>query len=741
MHFDTIDAGNTATNTGNAIRYIATTYNNIGYLAPLPAAVNAATTNAMINWSRPADLNRIIGGFYQVTFTVSATVQSGRVEATIGGQVAWVWENGVGTIYNASPLTFEQNEDTDQIPVSLSATGAGDATITITNATRSVVTGNRDEANYALVAPGQVLKVSQVDTVPDYGRIRQAWLAVRWFATTAGLGTTAVSLGGQALGPLKQTQLGTSTLSQTVSTSITSQGQANIPAQGLSISAVAGGTGTLSSTVAVVRQTLSPVYQAIVGSVPVVDAAVMLRIKPPANVIAGSHTVTFTSSHNTTASYNNSVLIYDGAGTLAQILGGSGSSRSVSMTADNTQYSTTITTTANQSTECTIGHNLSVFVEDASGKMDTIGRFRKMMYLTIDWTVTPTSRNDTAASGGAVTANGFSSPTTPANSGITASTSGGSISFTVPAPPRVVDTWFPLPYTQWADFQTKQLLISLTGGTPNLAIVEASLFCDFDAETLSAPGQITAPLTGPSGNPADVLTTLAAASGQRLEPRATAQLRSWCTANAYTFARRLQAQTDALTLLTFAAEQAGVILAARDEAIAPVRWFDLASDVTVINESDCLSPASIGWADRLDNPITLNYQEETSQNPRSPSVAEGGTGQSGYNRALVANSSNNTHCRQGLAATLLDTPATLDAGWIRSDTVAATYLAATAKRTARPRRILTLDLPHTYSYLQAGDLINFTRLSEGPADTITARITHASSDAGWPQITAEQILD
>ena len=38
-------------------------------------------------------------------------------------------------------------------------------------------------------------------------------------------------------------------------------------------------------------------------------------------------------------------------------------------------------------------------------------------------------------------------------------------------------------------------------------------------------------------------------------------------------------------------------------------------------------------------------------------------------------------------------------------------------------------------------LIRFTRLGDGPAEAICARITAVSDADGWPSITAEQIND
>lgn len=268
--------------------------------------------------------------------------------------------------------------------------------------------------------------------------------------------------------------------------------------------------------------------------------------------------------------------------------------------------------------------------------------------------------------------------------------------------------------------------------TLDVHLVQVQIAIDYDDETRVAVGDQNVPLIadviGLSGNPADVLGYIANTSGQELDAQATRRLHDWCEANAYVFGRRLADPIDALTLLTYAADQAGVMLAKRGDSLAPVRWFDMGSEATEIREEDCLQAAQIGWADRVETSITLNYREDL-------------TGNAGFTKTILANSTNNAHCRRGLSAIKIDAPVTLEAGWIRDDATAAQYLAYYTRRYSRPRRVLTLSLPHTYSSLQEGDLIRFPRLGQGAADAITARITTVSNEDGWPTLTAEELLD
>lgn len=157
------------------------------------------------------------------------------------------------------------------------------------------------------------------------------------------------------------------------------------------------------------------------------------------------------------------------------------------------------------------------------------------------------------------------------------------------------------------------------------------------------------------------------------------------------------------------------------DGLVMVRWFDLAETPTVIDPRDLLNAANIGWADRVENEITLNYRADYS-----------GQSGNGFARALVADAANNSDCRKGLAAIKEARGITLDGGWIRSDATAARYLADYAKRHARPRRAPALQLPFTYSALVRGGLVEH--------GDMCARITELNDDNGWSDVRAEEIL-
>ena len=222
-----------------------------------------------------------------------------------------------------------------------------------------------------------------------------------------------------------------------------------------------------------------------------------------------------------------------------------------------------------------------------------------------------------------------------------------------------------------------------------------------------------------------MIEILAGKTGQRCDGQALSRLRAWCTVTTYGYGRRIADSTDSLQALAFALDQLNAIGGQRDGKLAPVRRLDLGQTPVVILESNLLAPARIGWADTADNDITLRYATD----------AEGD-----FARALAANATNNTHCRQSLAALRERRSVTIEAGWLRDDASAGRYLTDLARLSARPRRVLTLDCTFAVA-ADVGDLIAFYPLHAKAGEHITARITARTTDDGWPTLTAEELLD
>ena len=123
-------------------------------------------------------------------------------------------------------------------------------------------------------------------------------------------------------------------------------------------------------------------------------------------------------------------------------------------------------------------------------------------------------------------------------------------------------------------------------------------------------------------------------------------------------------------------------------------------------------------AERVENGITLRYAED---------YAAG----SGFVRVVQATESNTLACRQSVAALAETRPAELEGGWLRADAAAAVALDQHVARYARPRRVASFNLPFGYA-IEHGGLLEY-----GEA---VWRITQLSSDAGWLQVTAEEVL-
>lgn len=692
-----------ATNPDNAIRAVTGTYNQN---AALPAGIDASAPGYIV-FSRPP-AGRVISGTYLVTFGVSVPpAQVGWLRATIAGQIVWAYEPGVGVAYNASPATLQFDDDVDQIEVRIeTAQGfTSAAALGITAASRVVLTGNIDDANFATVAPSQALRVVQTTSNPDRGPIDSARLVVRWFASDAALGTATVKFDGKTLGALKLTPNSGTSVSKTIAVDSVTQGHAALPQQAIS-TVVGGGTASLSH---------SSIPQSVPVPVSLINYGAYIRgyskIPEMRGYTAGSavavkiqYVVPNGSSFDITLGPWANVRRADGT----NILQVSSSNCGTPVLVASNTYEVTVT----------------IYEQPYSVYWDGLVNTTVATAMFISWNGAFTSgaitQSNTPASG--------SSAPIPAqslgNSGISVALANNVITVNVPAPPRVQDTVFPLPYTGWADFTNTDVLITLDGGTASVMVMQALIQVEYDEITYAAAGvdgtPLTATVTGSSGNPADIIKALAEAAGETINSREYLALRNWFISHSYTFARRVADVTDALTLRTMAQEQAGVLAVPVQDRLRLVRWFDLSASPDIIGESGLLQPARIGWADRVENNVTLRYKQDYAAN-------------AGMTRVLQATPANNLRCAFGktaLGGKVL--PVEMEGGWLRSDSAAALYLDAATRRYAQPRRLISLSLPYLFADTEAGDLIEYNE--------VLYRITGFARPDGFCALDGEEIL-
>jgi len=718
-HFDQVLPATTAANPANAIRAALGTHTQTAI--SLPIGITAATDPvAEIVWSRPPDGYRIIGGTYTIGFFVAVGLQVGRTEVSIGGQVVYVYEPGTGPLYIQNPAALQLDDDTDRLPVEVKVAEGGNAevTISITSATRLVVTGNIDEANYATVAPGKTIQVKQTDVFAERGPIARVQLLARWFATAAGLGVASVKINGAEVGVLKQTQLSDASLTKTITVDVTSQGQASLPQLSVSTS-VSGGTAAMSHLSQAQAESLSP-------SLNVVDTGtgvLLLRGWSQAPVfngwsagVDGAMTVELVFTGKTP-------FLNEGVDYVKATVKDAGGATLLTLAASSTSSATAIATnTWKVAGVISSGTPAAVEFEEFSFNgataLSSPNRI-KISSMSMRWNARITSNAVSLAN---TPASGSSSPISSRNlshAGTAVAVNNGNISFSVPAPPRVVDTFIPLSVRQWADLTDLTADVSLVGGAPSVALVEVSLLVEYDAQIYeAAAGPVTARIISGYANPADIIADLAAATGSVLDVGSKRRFADWCDANNYRFARRLADATDALQLLTYAIDQANVQLCEGSEGGRLVRWFDVSGRPIRIHDEDLMAPAEIAWDERIENAITLKYRQDYAGD--------------GFKAALVADPDNNAWCRRSMRECGQRRPITVEAGWIRDDATAALFLADYARRYAPMRRVVSLELPFTYAPIRRGSLLLWRRM--------WLRVLETASDNGWISLTAGEIL-
>jgi hypothetical protein len=691
---DQVGAGATAVNAVNAIRAVTGTVAQ--YAGVLPAGITAALSGAGISFGRPS--GRIVKGIYTVAFSVNIGAQVGWARVRIGNEVVWAMEPPASVLYEWSPATILFDDDTDLLPVVVEVEQGGTTDqvgVTIISASRVVSLGNLDDANFAILrGPANLLwRGEQTDALPDRGRIAKARLWVRWFAAgAAALPSAAASFAGRALGTLAQTQLPNATLSQTISVDVTSQGAASLPQQPIS-TVVSGGVTSLSHAL----QT----YQASVTA-----PSTWL------NTGAGVY-----RAHAAAPSFDGWSYA-DGGPIVVRVL----YQASSLVSADNSSYVEFVefrtisgwSLASYVSTEEVVAGNLYARVYQLPQAPSYLRFVRLAPPPAISMTNVAFQWNGKITLGSVAAANtpaaGYSAPIAAqalGNSGISVAANNGTVNFTVPAPPRVVDSLFDLSWVrEWPDL-IGQAEISYTAGGPDLCLNQVALIVEYDALVHVRTDAASAMVTGSSGNPADVIALLAGATGQRAAAGPLRDFRSWCAANGYTFGRRLAERIDALTLLSFAAEQANVLLADTGAGLAPLRLLDRAPMPFAVSDADLVEEPVFGYTDRADTDITVRYRE----------------GASGMTRVVRVDAASNASCRAGLAATTVASRMEIDAGFIRADAVAATFASDTARLHGRPRRTVALALTYAFGVIEQGDLIEYV--------DVLWRVMDAARDNGF----------
>lgn len=781
LHFDAA-SGSTCSLPTNAIQAIISDYSNVSPSA-YPVAITRDAPGEIV-WSRPADGNRIVRGYYTVSFSISGTgTQIGRAEVQIGNDVAYVWQPGVGVLYNNSGGTFELHEDTDRLPITVTVEENGNAALAvgITTAVRRVLTGNLDQANYATIAPGQTLAVQQTDTPPDRGSIDKAWVIARWFATNSNVGSVPVVFDGRSLGDLKQTVQASQTLNETLSIDKISTGSVSV-AGGTVSASVSGGSASLNHNLIARREVITPTFSVVgvtsqtrSGNTTATVAGVYfsatsgietnMLVEGPGigagayvtSVIGGTGvSISSKCAMNTTGetftfrpnplsstrrfqgkvpemtgySNGNAILvttIITAPSTPSGILtvefrnSGGGTFASISTMANSW---TNVGTNTWQNTTYIYQKPDSVVVTDLATQQD-------VQSISFDYNATLTSsavsQNWTAASASTSSTLASQTPTVSgANPGFITGYDGSTplfsssktLSITVPSPPRVSESWLPLSWVrQWSQLANKGMSIAVVNGSASICIIETFVAVEYDMIARQAAESLTASVTGLSGNPADVITYLAGKSGETLQAASVARYRDWCAGAGLMFGRRVAKTSDTLQLLAFALEQGGADIFDRGSEKHLQRLADISSFAVRIAETDWIDAPRIGWADRVENDLTLKYRETESD---------------GFAEVLQATAGNNIDCAASVRAVLETRSVTIEGGWLRDDAAASLALSDIARRVSPLRRTLSGSLPCTFTTeIESGGLIEY-------ADALW-RISAIADDAGWPQITAEEL--
>ena len=749
--FDTLAAGNTATNGGNAINYVSGPVTQQATTKP-----TGVTASANIAFARPTS-GRIISGVYQVSFSVTYAGQQGWARVMVGNQIVWAYQSGVGVLYNTNPATVIFDSDTDVLPVSVEVEPGktNHISVNITLASRLIYTGSLDDSDYATITPGQSLKVTQTDSLPDRGRIAKSQLHVRWFASDAVLGNCAVSFAGTSLGKLAITPSNPGQkLDKTIAVDTVQAGSATLPAQTISTS-ITGGTASLNHQSVAQSASVSPKLGLYNPGVPDAMKFIGAGLCPEFGSLQGSITVEvmidtldadrFTAYVDVPAMDDPRVLpieitFYNQDGTATgEKIGFFKTALNFTTDYTNNYAGTTITQVAASNIWRMTGNltkkPYSYKVAISAWRFPTVkvggvptsyaySVWSNIGEIKFSWNGKPTeaalSLTNTPAGGGTSHSLTTDKVMNVAGMNVAISQQAGRVTLEVPAPPRVVDTLFDLPsYTSWADFTNKTAEITLSGTGASVMVLLVELLIEYDEISYRAAiNDMTATVVGSSGNPADVAKTMLELSGETVNADFYRTAFNYFSGAGYAFARRIASQTEALRVLTGALEQSHMMVADADGEKRLVRLLDESGELHAVTESDCIDPIRYQWLTRTENDITIAYREDYA-------------GGSGFTRIIKRSAANNADCAFSAEKLARVYPVAIDAGSIRDDATAAFYADGYAKLYATPRRRIDLALPFTFNAINAGDLLDH--------DTALWRVMSVNDDGGWLNITADEV--
>jgi len=653
----------------NAIKGVTAIINQNA--SSLPGATTVDSKN-FATFARPNQDNIILGA-YSINFSVDLTGYTGVSRVFIARQLVYMAQNQV-VIFTTSAFTYDEN--TDQIAVQVE----GGGNLTVSSLQRVVATGNLDDANYATLRYPSHVNFQSIQTTEnkDLGDITKAQLVVEWFSTDAMAGTVNVKLGGRALGSLAQQEIPGDFFNTAVSIDTVSQGNANLSTSNINVNTlVSGGTSNIFDSPSFIKHTYTMHYQ--FDGPGDVSYRGRTNITPPPTAKTGAsnlHDVTIKVSAGTTASGSNRTLvIYDS------------SSRTKTLTSGATITTAIYITSSSQ--EVRFVHDM-VFATD----MD---RLAQVASIQVDWIIDPVDVNSVSASGSSTTT--VPDSTLP-NSGIDISLSGGNVDVIIPAAARTSINTFPLSWIHnWSDLTNQVVDINWSGGSTaaNVGLVRTYISVEFNQATSELPTELTGTITGASGNPADVIQFLADSLGEGLNIQAKNKISAWAVANSFYLARRLSEPTEALTLLSYLAEQTNLYLTKRDKEIYPVRWLDVSEIPTPVIEEELLKPSRVSYISAIENDITFFYKENYKD--------------ASFGKVIRSYSGNNTTCSKSVTDIKDVRVSERNGGWVRSDVTAALVQDTYIKLTANLRKQATLNLPYSFTFLEEGDTILFIELT------------------------------
>lgn len=747
MEFDSVDASSTALSSIHAIRAAT------GGFTQSAVSISTPLVEGDMGeiWFERPEKDRIISAIYTVTFAVSG--YEGKL--VISGNVVWSAVAG-NVVYNEGGGTtvFDKDDDVDKLDVQVYGDGV---VATITGAGRVGYVGNLDDANYALLrTPSEnKLSVRQTTSNPNRGPITESFLSVEWFSS--GIleegAYVDVRLNGVSLGRLSQQSLPSQTVSKMLKIDVESQGAAYLTKGSGSyltnknIRAVISGEQTISEGYWTVPDPVTSTYYPSylssarssynrnvfdyvdsMGSTISADSYSALFLYPPAGVDQSAlHTVRIYysstgswSTDGTGKTMNAPAWIFDTQDPYTTM---NARSRDMSV------FSSGVTTSG---VILSGGTGIAVFSHSHYFLAPTVTRIE------VDWKyanvwhppVVKSVNGDVYVDNPWLTVSGIA--LSASVNGVPSTQSEGvDLGFTLPAPPRTINTTFMLPgYLNWSDFTDSLLELEYisNGSSVSIGVVHVNLVVNYRTVTNVVVGvgehSLTATVNGHSGNPADVLRDLSERSGETTDLSLFWNLRQWFNGSGWVLSRRIDSPTSTATLLAEAASQSLVQLSSSDDGRGFFRKLDLNQDVVEVYESDLLDHAKVSWssADECANHVTFRYRYVDG----SPT------------RVLVRSASTqDIWAIRGLSQLGEEQRIELDGTWISEDSTAARFVSDWLRLNSPLKRTLELSLPYSFSSQGPGSLLLFYGENE---EEILVRVrTMKRDDSGFIQVECDEI--